>query len=337
MTNKHKTETGKDQRFVRGLKFRHKMILLPAVAALGAIAVIGISLWMDQRINAETVAIQSGYAPALASSRTQQVELAFLQQALQNAVAAADPLILNRADSIAGALQGSFFDHSVIPGVDRDETLATAEQFSRYYEVARATSARIIANESLDSLRPSLERMREEFVSLTDVLNSRLESDRQGMEDGFRNLEALRSSTTNTTVLLLFLVVAGLVLISIWIIRNVLGAMTRLTEIARAIAVGRLNEAHLDYRVDDEIGQLTDAFRAMSEYVGGVAGAMQRLADGDLSVELELRSQDDLLSRNVQAAADTLRALVSETSMLVEATREGNRDRRGDAAAFRGV
>ncbi len=116
----------------------------------------------------------------------------------------------------------------------------------------------------------------------------------------------------------------------------ILLALLTLTYVARAISrsIGVVTDAgermasgelvDIQHTASDETGRLADAFRAMSDYLREAAAGANRLGGGDTSLELEPRSEHDILTRSILTARDGVRALVDEMTGLTEAARHGD-------------
>ncbi|MEX1182141.1 MAG: methyl-accepting chemotaxis protein [Gemmatimonadota bacterium] len=321
------------------MRFRTKMVLLPAWAAMGAIGVLVATLVLNGAVSRDTVLIETGYVPSLELSRDLESHLTELQRTLQDAVHAEDPAGFLVADSLTAELREHLADAMSSPVADQAELDGLLDRINAYYTLARSTSEKLIDAASDPTLTyPSddIARMSAGFRQLSDYLAERTALDRSAAETAFDGVRDLQNTATQIIVGLLLVVVFGLVALSTWIIRDVLSALRQLTHAASRISEGRIDEP-IQHHSDDEIGMLADSFRSMMDYIGDVAAAVDRLAAGDLSVELHPRSDDDLLSRNVARATGTLQGMVSETSALIEAAREGDLGRRGNAQAFPGV
>jgi methyl-accepting chemotaxis protein len=84
------------------------------------------------------------------------------------------------------------------------------------------------------------------------------------------------------------------------------------------------------------VGDLARAFAAMIAAQQELAAAARRLAAGDLSTEVVMRSERDVLAGSMAGAIASLRSLTDETRVLTEAARDGNLQARGDASRFAG-
>jgi methyl-accepting chemotaxis protein len=138
--------------------------------------------------------------------------------------------------------------------------------------------------------------------------------------------------------LMLLLVVCSIVLsviIAFWVTLGISRALRIMVRVATNIAQGDIDQ-QIEMTSRDELGTLAAAFRGMVAYIGGIATASQALSQGDLSTEVTVQSERDLLSKNFMQVTNTLRALISETQRLVQSAQAGRLDQRGDAEQFQG-
>ena len=122
-----------------------------------------------------------------------------------------------------------------------------------------------------------------------------------------------------------------------WVIgRSITKPLTKMTEAAGKIAQGDINQDIVP-QSGDETGMLAHAFRALIDYIQGIANAAEALGRGDLSVQVRARSEEDLLSKNFVRVIATLQRLIVETRGLVQASRAGQLTARSDATTFAGA
>jgi methyl-accepting chemotaxis protein len=99
---------------------------------------------------------------------------------------------------------------------------------------------------------------------------------------------------------------------------SIAAPMNAMGAVAAKIAVGDVNLT-VEHRSGDEVGELAEAFRAAIEYIKGVAGAADRLGQGDLTVRVEQQSDDDLLSLNFNRATQSLSTAMGEIAEHAQA------------------
>jgi methyl-accepting chemotaxis protein len=110
------------------------------------------------------------------------------------------------------------------------------------------------------------------------------------------------------TALVGILISLGLLLVVLWPIRR---GVNQMIAAARGIAVGDVDQ-RIEIRSKDEIGELADSFRAMIEYQRETAAVADAVAGGDLSLNVEPKSDKDLLGIAFQQMTESLRETIGE-------------------------
>ena len=141
-------------------------------------------------------------------------------------------------------------------------------------------------------------------------------------------------TTIQTMMLVIFglglLVIVGLIVIST---RSFIRPIARLAEAADHLALGAVD---IDYSMADdakadEIGELTKSFVNMAENIRDQAEAAQQMAQGDLSTELQPKSEGDVLGNSMVSIKNAIGSLVADTIMLSDAAIRGDFTKRAEA------
>jgi methyl-accepting chemotaxis protein len=145
-----------------------------------------------------------------------------------------------------------------------------------------------------------------------------------------------RMGTLLAIVSLIFLAISGVVsyFIAQQISRPVQVAVAHINE----AAVGNLeNNANASVlaRVD-EVGKLAQANQSIIEYLREKAAVAQQIADGDLNVKLRMKSEKDILTKNLNKMVESLQHVTGDINMLAEAAVAGNLAIRADATQLSG-
>ena len=149
------------------------------------------------------------------------------------------------------------------------------------------------------------------------------------------DIEAVVASARNR-ILSLYLGVGLFVLLGgIWGGRMIGKELLGLKDAAARLAIGDLG-AEITLNRTDEVGHLAASFRSMAEASRQQAAAIQRLAAGDLSVDVAARSAQDQVSVALQTAVTSLRGLVAEVNDLTQGAAAGKLAVRGRADRFQG-
>ncbi|MBN1568302.1 MAG: HAMP domain-containing protein [Acidobacteria bacterium] len=129
----------------------------------------------------------------------------------------------------------------------------------------------------------------------------------------------------------LLIIVVGSTIFSVFASRLVKPIVT-LQNAAERIAKGD-PEVIVAIRSNDEIGRLADSFRQLIHYFKDVAAAAEAINKGDLSAEISVKSDKDVLSKNFLA----LKSVMDEVSRLLAAMRDGRLNVRGNDQKFHGI
>jgi methyl-accepting chemotaxis protein len=142
---------------------------------------------------------------------------------------------------------------------------------------------------------------------------------------------------SQVTIVVTGLLTMGLIGVVLWVVvRRTTRPLLDMASAAERIAVGDIDQ-RIEYRSEDEVGALANAFRGMIDYLRNVAGAAEALSKGDLSAEIVPRSSHDLVSQNVVHATQAIRGVIAESRKLTEAASRGELSVRGDGTLFPGA
>ncbi len=134
----------------------------------------------------------------------------------------------------------------------------------------------------------------------------------QGKADGFLT----NAGTTRDKTLTVMYVVIGLAilmgaLLAFFMTRSITGPVARAVDVANAISQGDISA---DVRItgQDEIGQLLENMKKMVDNLKGTARVAEQIADGDLTVKVNLLSDKDVLGKSLDAMVTKLGAIVAD-------------------------
>jgi methyl-accepting chemotaxis protein len=142
--------------------------------------------------------------------------------------------------------------------------------------------------------------------------------------------------------LLLISIVGGLfaliiaVVLGRFIAVGIAKPIKKLAANADQLALGNINLS-IDTGAKDEVGDLSRSMNALLENVKNQAEVFSRIAAGDLQVEVQKRSDSDILANSMMMMIATLRALIQEMTGLTKASLEGKLGTRADINRFKGA
>ncbi|MBE0648241.1 MAG: HAMP domain-containing protein [Bacteroidales bacterium] len=120
--------------------------------------------------------------------------------------------------------------------------------------------------------------------------------------------------TLGNTILWIGIIIAILVaFLAFFIARYFAAPLIRLTAVAKSMARGKLDNL-FKVTQKDEIGELGDSFIVMQESLQKKAAQAQQIADGDLTVDIRLLSDEDAMGISFQTMVEKLRTQLNEIS-----------------------
>ncbi|RJQ57463.1 MAG: methyl-accepting chemotaxis protein [Stygiobacter sp.] len=137
--------------------------------------------------------------------------------------------------------------------------------------------------------------------------------------------------------LLLFTAIGIIISLTIafWLASKIGNPLKKLTETADKLALGDV-DISIDSKTTDEIGTLEKSFSSMIEGIKEKVAAAEKIAAGDLTVMVNVRSEEDALSKSMQKVVESVKGLVAETVDLSKAAVEGKLSTRGNADKYYG-
>jgi PAS domain S-box-containing protein len=99
--------------------------------------------------------------------------------------------------------------------------------------------------------------------------------------------------------------------------RGITRAVHQIGMSAKATAQGDIGQ-HVAVKSRDELGDMARDFDLMIDYLRSISGVAETIAAGDLSVDVQPRSERDALGKSLAAMTRSLRGLVREKDQLME-------------------
>jgi len=157
-----------------------------------------------------------------------------------------------------------------------------------------------------------------------------------GIEERYQNAaEVSRNSRTMALVIAAFALVLGVV-IAFFTTRSISRPVNALAASADKLALGDV-EVEIATDGKDEIGMLARSFRNMADNIKEASLAAERVAHGDLSVQVTPRSERDLMGKNLSTMITIISRLAQEMDQLIKGIQEGKLEIRGNASAYQGA
>ncbi|MFP2927264.1 methyl-accepting chemotaxis protein [Pyxidicoccus sp. 3LG] len=246
---------------VSGLRFQHKVLLLPGLATLFLLVIVLMSELLGQSTDRHLSNIERGYVPAVLLAQDLEQLLAEVQRDLQDAVAAEDEDLLAQVDVKIQHLHERMGEARAILTLDAERLQAAEQGLDAYLRHARDTSARMIRREP--QAANELAEMGARYNRLKEALRQATREDQHRMGGAFADLRAEHARAQRWLMGVGLVMLVVLVALSIWLAAQVARPLTKLTDVASRIAnEGDLTQ-QIDVGADDDIGQLARSFGAV--------------------------------------------------------------------------
>ncbi len=279
------------------LKFTQKIILMPILAAV-AMVVIFIAFQTTAANTAELVdRIDRGFMPKMELSRNLVETLAQIQRGLQDAASAADPGILNETDQLREGFVVRLENERGNPTIELGELDRLNSSFNQYYDLARATTLRLVNQETGDVVFSALEKMQSDYLGLKATLDAFATSARSEANDAVAQVQQSQKRTRNLVFFVMLLSIIGVGLVSVAVIRSIIRPLAEVVEVADQVAGGDLSR-RIEVRSQDEVGQTSGA---LNEAFANMAGTIKTIAENSGSLT---RSSEGLTAVSQQMAAN---------------------------------
>ena len=135
------------------------------------------------------------------------------------------------------------------------------------------------------------------------------------------NAPAIKIRNINTALALVIMAVVALVVYVV--ARKVVVPITNAAKLAETIGLGDLSE-RLDTDLNDEVGQLSKALNAMADGLEQKAQLAGAIAGGDLTVDVQLASENDQLGKALQTMTDVLNNVIMQVVVASENVASGS-------------
>jgi len=303
----------------RKLKFVHRVLMMPAIAALALVLILGTTVFAVARTESFSTMIEVGYFPATEMHHDLHEILTSMQRTLQDAAAAHDLAGLQEADALRDHFLARLEKERRNPAVESAEVERLRGLLNAYYGLGRGSTLRLINGETGVSFAESLEEMRRRHNDLSSALDTTRTTGKANIQRAFSDVRKLHEGTQWLVVTISAVCLVLLAGISVMLIRSLTRPLHQAVEVANQLAAGNL-DAVIDNERDDEIGKLLQAMSRMVAYFQEMARAAERISSGDIGSTVAPRSDNDVLGRSFRDMV----AYLQQTAAIADSIAAGD-------------
>lgn len=221
--------------------------------------------------------------------------------------------------------QIEFLIEAATTDAGRKQYVDIYESFKQFMDADGRIRAAVLGNDVPAAMAIYYADSRPLADSLEQMLSDRVELNRKRIQESERDAHAAYDSAWTFLV-----TAAGLALligvgIATWIALGVSRGLSKVNDLAKAVAIGDLNQT-VEISTNDEIKDLIDNVNIMTANLRDTAALAEKISEGDLTVRPAPLSDKDTLGLALQAMVERLRAVVSDAVAAAESVSSGSQE-----------
>jgi methyl-accepting chemotaxis protein len=308
------------------MTFRHKAALLPLVATVFLLAILGLSLCASRDASRLGQRITEGFTPALASVHSLEALASSLRWELREAYLARDPARLVSAREQAKSFEEALAREAGNPVLELARRQSLREAFDAFW--TQGQRAVELAARQDPGAEASFQQALVRYSTLQQLLRGTGEWAQDALRSSFEEMGRLQRWRQRWTTALVVLCILSLAGLSSWLARGVVGPLTRLTEVTTRIATEGDLTQHLEVHAEDEIGQLARGIQALVTRLRTVPvtlqGVVEELTQATQRLTEASKGQLNFLSHQSRSLSEagTTMSEIAQTSNLAASRAE---------------
>lgn len=160
------------------------------------------------------------------------------------------------------------------------------------------------------------------FDEVSAMLVELAEFNQQNADLEHQSTEKQYSITSTILIIAVIISIIISTVLSLIITKGIVNPINNLVEVSDELAIGNVN-VNVDTSSNDEIGKLMKAFERMIENIRSQTLTVQSIAEGDLTIHVEPRSDKDILGIKLAEMVANNNAILSNISIASEEVAAG--------------
>ncbi|MHB9037981.1 MAG: methyl-accepting chemotaxis protein [Armatimonadota bacterium] len=207
--------------------------------------------------------------------------------------------------------------------------------YKNWERCAKEITRLAVAGQGDAAYKMSITQGRDKYNALKGLRTKLIEINLNNANNADKTADTAADRTYKSVIAFIVTGVLASIALGLFIAMSVANPVKKLSGVAEKLAVGDVGVS-VDARSKDEIGDLSRCLKDVVENIQANAKAADRISAGDLTIEIQAKSDKDVLAKSMKRVVESLRGLVSEAGMLGKAGIEGRLEIRGDAEKFEG-
>jgi methyl-accepting chemotaxis protein len=233
-------------------------------------------------------------------------------------------------ERVNAILKGGRVGNQTVMATKNTSIVAAVKELAQNHEAFQKRAAALMAahrdalakTQQADAAMTQLDKTGETAAALLNQVD-------QLASDSISTAKALgRSAKKNCTVLILIVAIVSLAIgasLAMVITNGIVRPLSQGVELAKAIAIGDLSR-DIDTGRQDEIGMLAEAMQQMTANLKNTAMVAEQVAQGDLSVSVEVLSDKDIMGQALATMVEKLNAIVGDVKSAADQVATGSQE-----------
>lgn len=295
----------------KNLKIKTKIVLMPLLAGIAFLLILVINTLLGSKNNTLLVSIEDGYFPALEMSQELEAILGNVQRDMQYAASAMDEDILTETDELQNKFKSIIENSKDNPVLNQSELMFLEQEFNEYYPLARQTTLQMINGDLGEAVIKNLAVMQDKYNAIQEKLTAMTGEKKNNMAAAVGEAQNNQESIVTSIIIITLISLIIMLVISIIFIRLITKPLHNIVTAANQLARGNVN-IELNIEQNDEIGNLAKATSALVDTNKQLSRAADAIGQGDYNVDIDVRSEDDILGKSIRRMKDNLLKMSTE-------------------------
>lgn len=148
-------------------------------------------------------------------------------------------------------------------------------------------------------------------------------------------LFSINSNNTNFILLLMGIIILVTILVGVYLNKVINKRLKALVKAANKLSTGDV-EIEFDVNSNDEIGELEEAFKRITQNIKEQADITKQIAEGDFNIKINPKSEKDILSKSLLKMEKAIKGVSVEINNITKSISDGSLDKRLDIEGFNG-
>lgn len=318
--------------FFRKLSVKLKILLIPAVASLGFIIYLSISMYSSSIAVELLDNAQNVRFPLLQSSEKSLVLLDNIKKTLSDAVSLGEEELLDEANQMAEQIQNSLKKAAAIDKETKPQLLKLQSQFQSYYTLAYNISKEMVdGSADFSTIATRSKNMADELANLQENFNTFQKTQMVSFTSAFSQVNDKAEATINIGIITALITIILLFTVSISISNAIRHNLAKVVDSFKSIAQ---DNGDLTVRIDtnskDEIGDLVYWFNSfmdkLQQVIKQIVDTAKPLAETASTVDalsgsskLTAEQQQDTVEQSLMSVNEMSQSVASITNNAADA------------------